>query len=203
MKRILLNSTLLIIASAFMFSCSDDDETNVKEDDSFSYKNKSYDITHTMILDWGAVSFYGEQEESHYRYYFILGNGEYGYVDDPNNPGKKLVTRDGVSYELYFKLSSPSTDKFVGGTFPVYTPSSSPTVSEVKDKYLLQYGEVWFDTNGNGNYEQALDEVALATNGEVTVSGSGTDLTISYDLTLDNGETVQGQYSGTFPIYAK
>lgn len=95
-------------------------------------------------------------------------------------------TAEGIGYSFYAELFSPLNggDSFTGGTFifSTVTPTDPPA-----HYFTIASLEI-------GNVE--LDVIA----GNIVVSGSGSNYSISGTLTLENDTTVVIDYSGEFTI---
>ncbi|MGD1917685.1 MAG: hypothetical protein ACFCAD_01650, partial [Pleurocapsa sp.] len=61
---------------------------------------------------------------------------------------------------------------------------------------FFKKARVWIDLNGNGKNES--EEFLNVTNGIISFSGSGSNLTFNFNLVLENGVRTVGKYSGKF-----
>lgn len=91
---------------------------------------------------------------------------------------------DNVNYEFYVELFSEGTSEFRAGTFKYLTDEPSDS-----DEFYYNYAELYFG-------DTYLDVIG----GDITVTGSGDDYSITGTLTLDNDETVTISYDGIFSV---
>jgi len=93
-------------------------------------------------------------------------------------------------------LSSASAESFDVGAFNF---SQNPDISGEVGVNELTFGVVVHDVDKNGEIEDiGLDESSFVSSGSVTISGVKPNWAISFDLVLESGQSVTGQYNGDY-----
>ncbi len=120
-----------------------------------------------------------------------LHNGEFRSIERTVTNGTDTATQiDTAVYNatvfISMELSQDGTDGFSGGSFDVNVPDS------------LNYApDVFFFIDQDGDRKPSTQqEVSDAVSGNINVSGSAPDWLITFDLTLQNGSTLTGSYTG-------
>jgi hypothetical protein len=179
MKKLLYSFLALgLITTA---SCKDDDgapEPAPIANNSVAYNGTSYSIDNGAIIDWGT-------DGEHYNYDIFLADGE---IDFETN------TATGASIIVYAELFSPGDSDFSAGTF-IYNASGN-----VSGKYYFEMLQVMTDSNNNRRLDEH-DEILNVTGGKVTTTGKPSNFSMELDVTLDNGKTLKGNYSGSYDYY--
>ena len=167
------NLSILLFLSLSILSCKKDDESIPPNQ--ITIGEDVFQSVSGLIVDNGAL-------DTHYNYTIYVSDGHFG-VDE----GSGEITLDETAeFYIYADLVSPGDDQFIPGTF-VY--NSAPVLIE-KSTFLTpiiyrKVGNTFFPTFGNG--------------GTITVSGTAPNLTVSYDLIL-NDQLLFGSYTGTFVV---
>ena len=181
--------TLLAFASLFIISCSkDDDDDDDANNNTVVYDGTSYTMVDGLVSDYGSYDPIDLGTASHYNIDFAIVDavlvqvteGDYTYW----NPGEN------TTIWAYAELFSSGTASFQTGTF-VFIDYDTATAESIEGKIFFTDVEVGVIS---GTSELEFE----ATAGTVTVSGSGTNYTISFDITLENGKKLTGGYSGVF-----
>ena len=156
-------------------ACKEDEEdapANV-----LRYDDKAYTIVKGYILDFG-------EDVLHYNYRFLLTDGiaDIGTVSVEN--GNVLLVAD---------LFSSGTAGFQTGSFQFNDTGN------VSGKNYFEYAAITTDTNQDGVLNDE-DQTFNATAGTIVVSGAPGNYTLDYNITLENGKTAYGKYSGAFEV---
>lgn len=196
----LLKLSMLLLAGAVMFSCSDDEDENApKITNSLTYAGTEYSINAGNIEDYGQTNMfnYSDPESGeHYNSTFYLTDGDYELVE--TNTGEKFYRMNNGTYGIKFDLFYPSTSVFGDGEF-TYVDSDNTTPDEIKNKTVFTWFSIWFDLNKNGkkDYEEESTEV-FAAGGEVTLQGSDKHYVVTFEVPMSDGKTITGSFEGDF-----
>jgi hypothetical protein len=169
---------LILLLGLFTASCSEDDaeeELAPSVTNSVAYNGQTYEIKNGLILNYGSNA-------SHYNNDIIVSDGTFSMEETENG-----------TFALYLELYSAGTSGFQPGTFQF--AEEDDDVAESTSFFTANSGLI-IETNADGVVDDG-DEVIHITAGTVTVSGSGTDYTLVYDVTLENGKTLKGGYAGS------
>lgn len=172
---------LLAIASAFLMSCEKDDDDDDGGSNSIVFDGTSYSIKDGLISDYGAY-------DTHWNYDFVLVNAA---LTEVTEDGYTYFDAPEATFYVYAELFSPGTSSFQTGTFQYMSYDAS--AEDVDGKYYF-YDVTVGTRNADGTNEMDYE----ATAGTVKVTGSGSNYTIEFDVTVEGGKTVKGSYSGTF-----
>jgi hypothetical protein len=182
---------LLAFASLFIVACEkDDDDDDDNGNNTIVFDGTSYTIVDGLVEDYGEYDPIESGEYTHWNYDFSLLDVEftqeteegYTYWDAPES----------ASFFAYAELFSPGTTSFQAGTFE-FIEYDSATPENIDGKFFFNEAYMGIKVDG--------DETGFeATAGTVKVSGSGSNWTIEFDLTLEGGKTAKGSYSGTFKM---
>lgn len=177
---------MLAIAGAFLMACSDDDDDDDDNGTSITFDGTNYTIADGTIEDYGAYN--PLDEASHYNYDFHFSDKAFiEYTEE----GYTYWEADTTStFYIYAELFSPGTSAFQTGTFE-YMDSEGLTQSDIDGKFFFY--DVYVGTR-SGDTFMDYD----ATSGTVTVSGSGTNYKIEFDVTFTGGKKLTGTYEGSF-----
>ena len=168
-KAILLLSTVAFI---FLVSCSKDDPAPIVNEVTFD--GEVYTTSGGLILDSGT------QGGTHYNYNFYVTDGEISLN------GNTLEISASTNFYVYASLVSVGPDSFTPGNFE-YTTSF-----QLIDKNIFVAPVIY--VRGESGFDSTL-----GTGGTITVSGSGPNYTVTYDITFGS-KILKGTYSGTFDI---
>ena len=161
----------LVVASVILMSASCD---NGGSNNYIMYEDTKYPVEECSS-DIDDPGFFGES----YQY------GIYAY-----SSGVDLVEETGTGNMFYFTLYAPS-DPVVPGTY-TGAPFGSPNY---EDPNTFATFEIFL------NYGLPGAESFVAVSGTVTLSAydaAGGTLSCEFDVTLDNGKTATGMYSGSY-----
>ncbi|WP_207434262.1 hypothetical protein [Sabulibacter ruber] len=180
-----IRSLALAVLVGFTFSaCSDDDdEVSPDTENRIEYNGASYTLKSGVVIDYGVTG----DEDTHYNYDFMVTDG---ILPDT----EEIFEIPNAKISVYAELLSPGADAFEVGTF---TFVQDVNAAQNRDKHVFEYVEVVVDSN-NDNMLDMDDDYLEVTGGTIKVSGSNNDYTVEYNLTLDGGKTVKGNYSGDF-----
>lgn len=167
-SRILL---FLFTASFALVSCSDDDDGG----ESNGTGNVTYDGAN-FNLSQGFITDYGE-EDGLYNYDITLLSDDFN-VDFAD---EEVV---GTGEILYFELWTDQSSGLKNGTY---------VMSDTEIDLGMTYAEFAL----NYNFDADDDGFLEATDGEITVNRSGNTYTLDFDLTFENGKSLNGRYVGT------
>ena len=174
MKKVTLLSLALLVF--FMFSCkSDDDDGDKVASGSVTFDGDSYSLTNGFMIDFGADGgFY---------------NIDFTTYDGSLNIGEEKIEG---SVEIYAELFAPGTS-FSTGTFEYLSFFDDPEPGD----YFFNSSYITIDSDDDGEID-SNDDSFSATGGTIMLSGSGSNYTITYDLTFANSMTLTGSVSGKF-----
>ncbi|WP_205502567.1 hypothetical protein [Rufibacter psychrotolerans] len=174
---------LAVLAGFTFVSCSDDDEEEVSPntDNKVVYNGTTYSMKSGLVEDYGP-------SDNHYNYDFYITDGT---ITTSNNDFEVVNSK----IVLFAELLSPGTSEFKTGTFS-FVQNYNDAGNE--NKHVFEDALVVTDTN-NDNILDEQDEELGVTGGTVKVSGGNNrNYTVEFDVTLENGKTAKGGYSGTF-----
>lgn len=174
---------LMLLCGLFMISCSEDnpeDDINPSVTNAVLYDGTTYQINRGLIEDYGP-------DNSHYNYDMILTDGTIGDNDVDNE-----------TFIFYLELFSAETSGFKTGTF-TYVYEEELSEMEAGKSYFTSNSSLYIDVNNDGIVNDDDEEISV-TGGTLTISGSGANYTLVYDLTLENGKTLKGGYEGSFTV---
>lgn len=101
-----------------------------------------------------------------------------------------------ISVAMTANLTQAGADTFSGGTFEVSNSTDLSATEFEQSNYALG---VWlFIDKRDDGIPTTEDEVAQAVSGNINVSGAAPDWLVTLDLTLDDGSSLTGSYSGSF-----
>ena len=129
-----------------------------------------------------------------------LHDGEYRSLVRTAINGTSTTTRTdygtyNASVYLSMELVQAGTDGLTGGSFEVFGNDNS----SVSDAPANRAPDVFFFQDKNGDKKPtSTDEVSEGMTGNINISGTAPNWTITLDLTLENGSILTGNYSGEF-----
>lgn len=172
-------------------ACKDDDEDNPTVEDSFTYNNQTYQVNSGAILEYGPIGL-TDDEDTHFANAFLVSDGTMSFPQDAD------PSLTGATYVLITFLYSKNPSSFSGGTFEWVNPATA-TPDDVLGKDVMLFASLSIDSNNDGDVEDSGDLDYEVSAGNVVVEGSGTNYSVTYDLTF-NGQRLQGNYEGPFTI---
>lgn len=116
---------------------------------------------------------------------------------------QRSETEHGIYWGVYsgsvlvsVELVSSASDQFEVGSFEFIEADGSvdPALAGVN---ALIGGVVSYDSDNSGKID-SQDEVMLVVGGNVNITGSRPDWSVTFDLSLNNGETMTGQFDGDY-----
>ena len=173
MQSLSLRSFVLIFVLAVAFiGCEKDKD---EKENSFSYDSNSYDTPKGYIDKYGA-----NQDGQSADFDVILCSSSISY-----NSTEEEYT--GLGNAVYIDLNSSSLTELVSGTY---------TYDETRNQNTFVDAGIYID------YDLATDTGTEYwtddnTTGTVTINKSGSTYEITYSITLETGEKVEGYYKGT------
>ncbi|UII25341.1 hypothetical protein LVD15_18820 [Fulvivirga maritima] len=175
MKKVVLFSYAALFG--LFFSCgSDDDGDTATANGTIEIGDDSYTATSGIMEDYGV-------EGTHYNIDFTVSDGTLNTTSG----------RYSGSFMIYAELYAPG-DSFSTGTF-------SHNLSPEDDEYYFKSAYISVDANGNEILDEQADDYFFATGGSITVSGSGDNYSLTYNLTMSNSSTMTGTVSGKFQSF--
>lgn len=197
MKKLMYSLGLLgLLATAS--SCTDDDAAApAKPANGITYDGQSLAAKTGVLGDIGPIDIFNqddEGEEEEWR----KGEGQNTHYLKSFSITDATDENLEMSYLLMANLYSPGTS-FTNGTFNWFDINTFDEGDVLnKPVYVVS---LLFDGNGDGDVMDFMtgeDGIHLPTDGKVTVSGSGVNYTINFDLTFPGGKKLKGVYSGDF-----
>ncbi|OAQ38193.1 hypothetical protein A5893_15455 [Pedobacter psychrophilus] len=188
---------LLIGLVIFISSCEKDGTINpeVLTNNKVEYNGENLSINAAGFVDYNLRSFYGNAPtHKNVDFYTIDGT----FITSKTG---SLLDISGKSV-VFAELNSPNLDMIETATYNYINDSkdSGLTDTELSAKYSGKY----FFTNAYVisssqsssllTFSQNIDVVS----GTVKISGSKPNYLITYDLVLENGKTLKGNYAGIF-----
>ena len=189
---------VLLFLVIFFINCSDD----VSEDGNnvfvTEFDGQLFSLQEGLIVDYGKAKPAGGigTQNTHYNYDFVLVDGKFeaftiGEVEfhqiDFNN----------LKLGLVMELHSPDTTTFISGKYEFYNKDTT-LVSDIADKLMFFNVFAIVDLDGNRVIGEDEQDGFEAIGGTVTVEGSETNYTLSYDLMFEEGRALKGTFSGRF-----
>ncbi|WP_224994422.1 hypothetical protein [Cesiribacter sp. SM1] len=187
MKKLLSLALIFCLLASVSVSCKEEEEDTPAPAETSNgsgtvvYNGKTFQAKTGVYEDKGATSL-GDGDHSHYNYAFNI-----------TDASPSTLTR--MTFNLYLEMFSAGTSGFRTGTFEWFHPF------EFEQEEVQNTNSFWGDLYVDGNNDGVLgmgDDMHEIWGGQVTVSGSGTDYTISYNLTLEDGKTITGSFTGKF-----
>jgi len=183
-----------------LVSCDKSDENEdispIGEPNRLVFDEQSYTLENGLLLN-------RKESGNHYKINFMVTDGAFTAVDV--FIGNVPITYwyfIGETVSLDLRLFAPGTTNFNIGTFN-YSELSEDDLGEnldLADEFLFTKSQVGLDVNNDGEVE---DETELfdVTGGTITVEGSFPDFRIVFDLVLENGQSVSGNYETEYAVW--
>jgi hypothetical protein len=158
----------IIVLGTFTTSCdNDDDAVPVAIVNEFTYQGTAYNLSQGILQD------YGDNGNGSYDFDIILFSDDFT-IDLINDE----ITGRGDA--VYLDLNSDNMADLSDGTY----------VFDInRDAFVI----ILLDYDPQAPYGTAVE----ASSGEVILTKSGVEYTISFDLSAPNGDAIIGQYKGT------
>jgi hypothetical protein len=172
MKKLILLFLLLIPAVFFSFGSSCDSKGGGGGTERGSFTYDGNTYPVHSAIQWD---------------YGATGYGSYNLDFEAASAGIDLVEETGIGNGFYFELFSPNTT-LASGTYN-YNDTIGP--------FTFDYGEIYL----NWDYDAWSGTYVPATGGTVIITVSGTTYTVEFTLSLIDGKTATGNYTGPAPIY--
>ncbi len=97
-------------------------------------------------------------------------------------------------------LHSPGEADFTSATFQFESDDVDENGSEVAGRFFFNEATFGVDLDGVDGIDSDTDEFIDAVAGTITaIRGDGEQVTMSFDVSLEDGTTLRGNYSGSFP----
>jgi len=173
MKKLLTFKVVLIVLAFLVFSCKDKDP--VAKKNAFTYDGVTYDLSNGWLLGYGANA---DSVSSDYDITLYSSGLSIDSLGDFT----------GTGHMVYLDLNVSGTGSFVPGTFTWSDTRSANTIVYGDFTLDIDTGAVTSGTSGSFN------------GGTVTVEVSGSTYTVDFKMTMANGKTVEGYYSGPLTL---
>lgn len=179
---------LLLLTGVFFVACEEEEEKD-DEKNIITYDGLSYTMKDGVLEDYGSGS--PHVENTHYNYNVVIADAPLKLITG-NDGETHWRFGDGSTFGIDIELYSPGTNSFNTGTFNYLDwYDDGLTQADFDGKYFFADGSVFF-ISGN------TQSVYLVTSGTIKVSGSSLDYSIEFDLIINNGKAIKGNYSGSF-----
>lgn len=188
MKKLLYSLYALTLLAAV--SCKDDAAApapQAPEANTIQFDGTAYPVKTGMVDNYGPVSVSGS-EDSHYNYLFTITDAS--------------QANSTMRYMLLADLYAAGASSFTPGTFSWFDQVDYQDADVANQSVFI--GSLLLDGNQDGD----LDDIASGqdlhlepTGGTVSVTGAGTNYTITYDLRFEGGKHLTGSYAGTFEYF--
>ncbi len=176
-----------------------EDMEDPSEENTLVYNNTNYTIKDGGIEDYGAFPPLDNGITSHYNFDFYIFDADFTIVTE----GEDIYWEapPDATFGFYAELFSPGIGGFQTGAFQ-FMDLSNANQSSINGKYFFDYADVYIDSRGffdeNGEERDNFQVEQEVVGGTITVSGSGLNYTLNVDVTLQNGQRLQGSCSLTF-----
>jgi hypothetical protein len=168
----LVSLIFIIVLGTFTTSCdNDDDAVPVAIVNEFTYQGTAYNLSQGILQD------YGDNGNGSYDFDIILFSDDFT-IDLVNDE----ITGRGDA--VYLDLNSDNMADLSDGTY----------VFDInRDVFVISFAGIFLDYDPQASNGTAVE----ASSGEVILTKSGVEYTISFDLSTANGDAIIGQYKGT------
>ena len=161
-----------------------------------TYGNTPYSLANGLANDYRTID-----SDNHYNIDFSVSDGLFipFLVDLGTGILVQLWNVSDGTIEIHAELYSPGPGAFKNGTFN-YTslPESEIEDPSLVGEYFFQDAYVAIDTDGDQDLGE--DEEIAVTGGTIQVSGTSPEYNLVYNLTLADGKTLRGSFSGEFAV---
>lgn len=168
-----MRKILVLLSILLVLACNKDDETS--QVNSFTLDGTNYELNDGLIwlaYDWFKIELYSP-----------------GINLTAGIPGVEPVY-DGIGNVLYFGYMIPENyGEISNGRYTFLSPSFTSYYFSVG---IISIGIDLYDYSGDF-YE--------VTSGTINVQNNGGDVVIDFDLTLKEGKTISGNYTGSIHIW--
>ncbi len=195
--KIKLLQFLLIGLVIFISSCEKDGTINpeILTKNKVEYNGANLSINAAGFVDYNLRALYGNAP-THKNVDFYTIDGTF-----ITNKSGSLLDIKGKSV-VFVELNSPNLDQIETATYTFIDDSkdSGLSNSELSTKYS---GKYFFSNAYVSSSSQSTSLLTFSQNedvvsGTVKISGSKPNYLITYDLVLENGKTLKGNYAGIF-----
>ncbi|MDX5420409.1 MAG: hypothetical protein LPK09_14435 [Hymenobacteraceae bacterium] len=195
-------SLLALLVALFAVSCKDNSPDPASPAGiNTEYDNVKYAIKNGFMHDGGPMDYFMDDEaenKTHYNYSFIMTDGT------PIFEGEDVVRMDDGEIIILAVLLSPGSSGFKTGTFEYANWLGDEELGEeeletkYRNKYFFPFAYVITDKDKDKNWEEEIG--AMVTGGTIKVSGTPSNYTLEYDLTLEGNKTLKGKFTGKFKV---
>jgi hypothetical protein len=194
--KIKITYLLLIASFCLTFnSCKKDDpEPEVKNQ--VEYNGTKSTLVSGAYIDFGTYNYYGTTP-THLNYDFFATDGNLVVSNGELTDIKGKMT-------VYVYLESFGTTSFNTGTYTYLSGegdgalTNTQLTTKYQNKSFMAAGAVYISSDINASIDATSTQEIDVKSGSVTVSGTKPNYTLTYDLVLENNNTVKGSYSGNF-----
>ncbi|WP_054558528.1 hypothetical protein [Croceitalea dokdonensis] len=179
-------------------SAQNDDEFSIGQSNTLSYQGKSFSYDKGLVLNRGTSG-------NHYNIDFKITDGVFTAVDI--YIGFIPYTYwyfGGETVRLDLELYAPGRARFSPGSF-TYTPLSEDDIGDAPNlagEFLFLDSEIGLDLNGDGEVDTDTgSELFDITDVTITVDEVFPNFKIGFDLELENGQSVSGNYEAEFTVW--
>ena len=171
----IFSAIIFLLSSIFFISCNNDDDTIAKKLNEIKIGAKSFEIKNSVLLRKGTHN--GVT-------YFTLYLSSSGLTIDANEAPQ------GSGDVLALEINADSQTKLTDGTYTVNDQSNNSFIIERGLHFL------GFDASLGNNQTGKTD----IKSGNIIVSSTTNEYTITINLVDENGTNVVGYYQGNIPI---
>jgi hypothetical protein len=147
-------------------------------------------------IDFGTYNYYGTTPTPlNYDFFATDGNLVVSNGELTDIKGKMTV---------YVYLESFGITSFNTGTYTYLSGegdgalTNTQLTTKYQNKSFMAAGAVYISSDINASIDATSTQEIDVKSGSVTVSGTKPNYTLTYDLVLENNNTVKGSYSGNF-----
>ncbi|QNF35274.1 hypothetical protein HUW51_22080 [Adhaeribacter swui] len=182
----------------FATSCKEDDDPGAapNTNGNTEYNGQKYTIKNGYYAVGDGIKLYGNANTHHLDFLFITdGTPQF------SNDGDITSMKDGKIAILGATIS-PDGNSFKPGTFEYNDLAADVNLTpaqieaKYKNKAFFYESIVRIDTDGDNNWQEEAD--IKITGGTIKVTGALPAITTEYNLNLENGKTIKGNFGGTF-----
>lgn len=116
-------------------------------------------------------------------------------------PSYTLWRLSSASIWLRTDLYAQGGDGYESATFSYEPDSIDEDGPAVAGKFFFNEGRIVVDTDGSGSIDSENNEYISVTAGSATVTRMVNSAQMSFDLALEDGVTVKGDFMGVFPLF--
>lgn len=180
-----------------IFSCSDstDDTTDTEQEESQEIQLINAVVYDDITFDFSsAMEQHYEAKDFHSKSRMHLGDAAFSlFVDYGFLVNVQRWVPVGSSVHLTVTLFAPGEDGLTDGTYEFMPDDTDEDDAQLANTRYFTDGRIGFDLNNTDDREY-FD----VTGGTLTLKATDKGYELSFNFTLENGETTQGHYSGEF-----